>query len=384
MRLPAEDGGYYHWSPSGAEVLVPAPGGFTSRVAFAAAHVVADPRGDDPSAVDWRATLSYRRHLWSLGFGVAEAMDTAQRGAGVGWDIARELIMRTANAAEGPVVYGANTDQLEPGARLSLDEIISAYLEQVEYIEFQGGTAILMASRHLASVASGPDDYALVYDEVIEAASHQVMIHWLGPMFDPALTGYWGGADAEVAANTVLEIVRRHPDRVSGVKLSMLDADLEIALRRRLPERVRMFTGDDLNFVDLILGDEMGHSDALLGVFDAIAPTAAVAFQALDAGDASGFRETLSRTLPLAHHLFQAPTSAYKTGVVFLAYLNGFQDHFRMIQGAESARSLPHLARVLVLAEQAGLIPDVELAQERMSRALELGERVGTGNPTGS
>jgi len=304
-------------------------------------------------------------------------MDTAQRGGGVGWDTARELISRTAAMAEGPVVYGANTDQLESGARAGLDEIISAYREQLHFIEDRGGRAILMASRHPANVATGPDDYLRVYDQVIGAASNPVMIHWLGPMFDPALAGYWGDAEADVAAKTVLDILTRHSDQVSGVKLSMLDADLEVAMRRSLPEGVRMFTGDDLNFVDLILGDEVGHSDALLGVFDAIAPVAAVAFQALDADDIAGYTDTLNRALPLARHLFQEPTYAYKTGLVFLAYLNGFQDHFHMIQGAENSRSLPHLAEVLVLAEQAGLVPDLALAEDRMSQALELGAAGG-------
>lgn len=372
MRLPTGDGGYFTWSPIGTEIVSPAPGGFSSRVGYAAAHVVADPRFDDPSAIDWEATLSYRRHLWSLGFGVAEAMDTAQRGSGVHWETARELIRRTAAQPLGPAVYGATTDQLEPGARLPIDEITAAYLEQLAFIESQGGMAILMASRHLADVAGGPEDYVGVYDELIRAASGQVMIHWLGPMFDPALTGYWGSDEAEAAADTVLSIVMRHREKVRGVKMSMLDADLETGMRRRLPEGVRMFTGDDLNFVDLIVGDETGHSDALLGVFDAIAPVAAAAFQALDKGDSAGFRALLSRTLPLAQHLFRDPTHAYKTGVVFLAYLNGFQDHFRMVDGAESHRSLSHLARIFVLAEGAGLLRDLQLAEHRMRLVLEL------------
>lgn len=376
LSLPTGDGDLIDWAPSGAEPRAPKAGGFTSRTAYAAAHVVADPLKESSEGrppVDWETTLSFRRHLWDLGFGVAEAMDTAQRGGGVGWETAQVLIRRTAAEASGPAVYGAATDQLAPGVRFGLDEIIDAYGEQVSHIESCGGDAIIMASRHLAAVAEGPDDYARVYGEVIEGASRPLMIHWLGPMFDPALKGYWGSNDPRQAAGTVLGIVAAHPEKVVGVKLSMLDRELELDMRRNLPDGVRMLTGDDLDFAELILGDEHGHSDALLGVFDPIAPVAAAALQALDGGDVDGYRRLLEPTLPLARHLFSPPTYQYKTGVVFLAYLGGFQDHFRMIAGAESGRSLPHLARLLMLADDARLIRDPGLAVHRMKLILELG-----------
>lgn len=376
LSLPTGDGDFVSWTPNGGEPVAPEVGGFTSRTAYAAAHVVADPLAESSEGrpqVDWETTLSFRRHLWDLGFGVAEAMDTAQRGGGVGWETAKELIRRTAAEASGPAVYGAATDQLEPGARFGIDEIIGAYREQVSHIERCGGDAIIMASRHLAAVAEGPDDYARVYGEVIEDASRPVMIHWLGPMFDPALDGYWGSDDPGEAADTVLGIVAADPGKVAGVKLSMLDRAFEVEMRQNLPQGVRMLTGDDLNFVELILGDELGHSDALLGVFDPIAPVAAAALQALDRNDVDGYRRLLEPTLPLARHLFSPPTYHYKTGVVFLAYVGGFQHHFRMIAGAESGRSLPHLARLLMLADEAGLIGDPELAVHRMKPILELG-----------
>ena len=380
LALPTEDGRLTKWEPSGVSPPRPAPGGFTSRTAYAAVHVVADPSRETPIGgpppIDWEATLSYRRHLWELGLGVAEAMDTAQRGSGVDWDTARELIRRTAEAARqvaGEAVYGASTDQLQPGAWHPLEGIIDAYLEQVSFIEEAGGTAIVMSSRHLAISATARADFIRVYDEVIDGASQPVMLHWLGEVFDPALAGYWGSHSMQGAVETVLEIVSNHPGKVVGVKLSLLDADLEVRMRRRLPPGVRMLTGDDLNYVDLILGDEEGHSDALLGIFDAVAPVAAAALQALDEGNADRARSLLEPTLPLARHLFSAPTLNYKTGLVFLAYINGFQDHFRMVGGAESARSVPHLARALVLADEAGLIIDPELAMHRMRLLLELG-----------
>jgi len=376
LSLPLGDSGFETWVPSGSEPVVPEAGGFTSRTAYAAAHVVADPLADPSeagAAIDWEATLAFRQHLWGLGLGVAEAMDTAQRGSGVGWATAKELIRQTAAEASGPAVYGAVTDQLDPEGHFDLDQITTAYVEQVAHIEDCGGNAILMSSRHLARTAETADDYARVYRQVISAASGKVMIHWLGPMFDPGLAGYWGTADPWKAAETVLGVVAAHAEKVSGVKLSMLDKELEMWFRQQLPEEVDMFTGDDLNFVDLILGDDTGHSEALLGVFDPIAPVAGAALQALDRGDTDGYRRLLEPTLPLARQLFSPPTHQYKTGVVFLAYICGFQDHFRMVAGAESGRSLPHLSRLLVLADHAGLIGDPDLATHRMRLILELG-----------
>lgn len=350
-----------------------------SRRVFAAAHVVVDPGVDvDPRSgveVDWEATLRFREHLWSLGLGVAEAMDTAQRGMGISYPVVRELVERSAAAAPADrdaIVCGVATDQLADEPQ-PLGAITEAYLEQLAHVEGVGGRAVLMCSRHLARAATGPDDYRTVYDEVIRAATRPVIIHWLGEMFDPALEGYWGHADLARATDEVVSLVAAHADRVDGVKISLLDADIEVAFRRRLPDGVSCYTGDDFNFPELILGDEVGHSDALLGIFDPIAPVAAAALAALDAGDRSAFTDLLEPTVPLSRHLFAAPTYHYKTGIVFLAYLAGHQDHFRMLGGHESSRSIPHLGAAVVLADRAGVLPDPELAAARARRVLEVG-----------
>ncbi|MCC7040088.1 MAG: dihydrodipicolinate synthase family protein [Burkholderiales bacterium] len=353
-----------------------ASGGF-NRVAYAAAHVVVDPRVDhDPwiaSRIDWDATLAYRRHLWGLGFAVAEAMDTAQRGMGLDWPQAFELIRRSiAEARTVPgarLASGAGTDQLDPAMARGVDEVLAAYEEQCSAIEGAGGRVILMASRALARVARSPDDYARVYDDLLRQAAQPVILHWLGDMFDPALAGYWGCATFEEALETVVAIIERRAEKVDGIKISLLDADKEIALRRRLPASVKMFTGDDFNYAELIAGDEHGYSHALLGIFDAIAPAAAAALAALGRGDRAAFERILEPTVALSRHLFRAPTQFYKTGIVFLAYLNGHQNHFTMLGGAQSARSIAHLCELLVLADRAGLIVDPQLAAQRM-RAL--------------
>jgi Protein of unknown function (DUF993) len=343
-----------------------------SRVFLAAAHVVADPLAGGDSvgaAIDWDATLAYRRHLWSWGLGVAEAMDTAQRGMGVGWHQARELIARSAAAAResgGRLAAGAGTDQLAPDGEVSLGGIRNAYLEQCEFVEEQGCQPIVMASRALAAAATGPRDYRKVYDAVLERAGRPVILHWLGGMFDPALVGYWGAHYPGDALDFVTELVTDHAERVDGIKLSLLDESLEIRLREALPGGVRLYTGDDFSFPALIAGG----SDAVLGVFDAIAPAASAALQALDAGDEVRFRELLAPTEPLARRLFASPTYDYKTGLVFLAWLNGHQEHFRMVYGLESARTLVHLAEVFRLADGAGLLRDPALAAERMRRLL--------------
>jgi uncharacterized protein DUF993 len=348
-----------------------------SRIAYAAAHVVADPRSPtDPilgGAIDWDATLAYRRHLWSLGFAVADAMDTAQRGMGLSANGARELIRRSAAEAKavgGAVAFGAMTDGLDPLATHSLDTIEHAFLDQCAFIEDQGFPAIVMCSRQLARAARDAGDYARVYTRVLGALRRPAILHWLGPMFDPQLGGYWGSDDLDVATGTFLDIVRTNRAKVDGVKISLLDAGREIDLRRRLPAGVRVYTGDDFNFPELIAGDEHGYSDALLGIFDAIAPAARAALGALDDGDRARYDAIMAPTVPLSRHLFAAPTYAYKTGIVFLAYLNGFQEHFRMLGGAESARSIVHLARVLELADAAGLIVDQERAAERATRVF--------------
>ncbi|MEX0174503.1 dihydrodipicolinate synthase family protein [Streptomyces sp. LMG1-1-1.1] len=349
----------------------------TSRVVYAAAHVVADPLGDNrpgaPAAVDWDTTLAFRRHLWSLGLGVADAMDTAQRGMGLDWAATRELITRSgaeARAVGGRLACGVGTDHLT-GAP-SLSAVIDAYQEQLAVVEEAGARPILMASRALAAVAKGPEDYLHVYGEVIDTASQPVILHWLGEMFDPALAGYWGGANLDDATDTVLDLIRENQPRVDGIKVSLLDADREIALRRALPEGVRMYTGDDFNYPDLIRGDEVGHSDALLGVFDPMAAVASAALRALDAGDTARYDALMEPTLPLARHLFAAPTYHYKTGVVFLAWLAGHQSHFTMVAGAQSGRSVPHLTELFRLADAAGVLPDPELAVHRMRQFLHV------------
>ncbi|HSJ34721.1 MAG TPA: dihydrodipicolinate synthase family protein [Acidimicrobiia bacterium] len=345
-----------------------------TRRAYAAAHVVADPLGDPvgTSAIDWESTLGFRRHLWSLGFGVAEAMDTAQRGMGLDLEAVRTLIDRSiaeAAAENGEVVCGINTDELS-GPDHTLDTIGTSYLDQLEFVESRGGSAVMMASRALAAAARGPEDYAAVYSRVLGQAGHPVILHWLGPMFDPALEGYWGSTDPTAAMESLMSIVADNPERVDGVKISMLDADLEVEFRRRLPEGVRCYTGDDFNFPDLIAGDAAGHSDALLGIFDGIAPVAATAFHALDRGDTDEFRRILAPTVPLSRHIFEAPTFHYKTGLVFLAYLNGHQDHFRMVGGQEGARSIVHLAELVRLADAAGLLPDPSEVARRLQPVL--------------
>jgi hypothetical protein len=372
IKLVGDHGKSFEWRPSGGSVPVVARKGFSTRRVFAAAHVVADPV---TASVDWEATLAFRRHLWQLGFGIAEAMDTAQRGMGLDWEMARELIVRTAGEAAvtgAPAVYGAGTDQLPHGATVTLPAVIEAYRQQVELIESAGGQAILMASRVLASIATSAEDYLEVYGAIITEAARPVMIHWLGKVFDPDLAGYWGSDDPGSALETVLTLAAAHPDRIDGVKISLLDDRLEKSMRARLPEGVRTYTGDDFNFVDMILGDEDGHSDALLGVFDPIAPVASAALEALDDGDPGRFRTLLNPTIPFARHLFSHPTYHYKTGITFLAYLNGHQSHFRMLGGSESARSMAHLSRLLVLADEAALLVDPDLALRRMSHLLSM------------
>ncbi|MFG3421730.1 DUF993 family protein [Micromonospora sp. NPDC048063] len=344
---------------------------FASRVAYAAAHVVADPSAENvpgtPAAVDWDATLAFRRHLWSYGFGVAEAMDTAQRGMGMDYPAARELVRRSAAAARaegGAICAGVATDQL-PAGPATLDEIRKAYAEQLADVQDAGARPVLMCSRHLAAAARSADDYLDVYGRLLADADGPVVLHWLGPAFDPALAGYWGDADPARAADTVVALIGAHTGRVDGVKLSLLDEDFEVALRRRLPAGVRLYTGDDFNYPALIRGDGEGHSDALLGVLAAIAPPAAAALRALDGGDLATYDRILASTLPLARHLFGAPTFYYKTGIVFLAWLAGHQDHFTMVGGLQSGRSPVHLGRLLRLADAAGLLPDAELAAHR-------------------
>ncbi len=376
IHLPRADGACVPYVPGQPGPFPESAAPPRSRVAYAAAHVVCDPliaSAASPAHLDWEATLAYRRHLWKLGLAVAEAMDTAQRGMGLDWTVSRELIRRSvaeARACGGSIACGAGTDQLVPTPHLTLADVQAAYEEQCEFIEGQGGRIILMASRALAACAQSPDDYLRVYERILSQVAQPVILHWLGDMFDPALAGYWGERDLDAAMEVCLDLIRRNAAKIDGIKLSLLDAGREVALRRRLPEGVRLYSGDDFNYPELIRGDEQGYSHALLGIFDAIAPAAAAALQALDAGDMGRYEALLAPTVTLSRHIFQAPTYYYKTGVVFLTYLNGHQSHFRMVAGMESARSIVHLAELFVLADKAGLLRDPELAIERMRRVL--------------
>ena len=366
-------------------VLTGKPPAF-NRIAYSAAHVVANPRANiDPwlqCAIDWDATLAYRQHLWSLGLGVAEAMDTAQRGMGLDWPTSLELITRSLDAAKDHpgalVASGCGTDHLVLDDVKTVDEVIHAYEVQMEAIEKLGGKLIVIASRALARVAKSPADYERVYDRILRQAKQPVILHWLGDMFDPALKGYWGSHDVEKAMDTALGIIQTHPHKVDGIKISLLDKEKEIAMRRRLPAPVRMYTGDDFNYAELIAGDgfgdhpHQGQSDALLGIFDAIAPAAGSALGALAMGNLDKFHAILGPTVPLSRHIFAAPTRFYKTGVVFMAWLNGHQNHFTMVGGQHSARSLMHLGELFRLADAANVLHRPDLAAHRMKTLCAL------------
>jgi hypothetical protein len=378
IELPLEEGRLTHYTLCEPLALTLPAQPFTSRVAFAAVHVVADPTADHhdrsrPAQLDWEATLAYRRHLWRLGFAVAEAMDTAQRGMGLDWAASQELIRRSlaeACAVGGKIACGAGTDHLAPSPTCTIDEVIRAYEEQIGYVEGLGGRVIMMASRALAACARAAEDYARVYSHILAQVRQPVIIHWLGNMFDPQLAGYWGSSDLNMAMQSCLNILHDHAAKIDGVKISLLDDRREIEMRRKLPADVKMYTGDDFNYPTLILGDDQGYSHALLGIFDAIAPVAAAAFHALDAGDVARYCALLEPTVALSRHIFQTPTYHYKTGVVFLAYLNGHQQHFKLVGAQETARSRQHLAQLFVLADKAGLLHDPDLAGARMRQYL--------------
>lgn len=378
VTLPTADGGTETFETSPPAAFPTRQNRPFDRVAFAAAHVVADPLADDDpwldASIDWDATLAYRKRLWDLKLGVAEAMDTAQRGMGLDWPTAIELIRRSVDAARdhpGALVFsGCGTDHLPPAPDLALDDVVAAYEHQMEAIEEAGGRMIVMASRALAAVATGPEDYATVYRRVLSQVREPVIVHWLGEMFDPALAGYWGAHDHWEAMDVCLDVLAENADKVDGIKISLLSKEKEIEMRRRLPAGVRMYTGDDFNYAELIEGDEHGHSDALLGIFDAIAPAASAALAELAAGERRRFHEILAPTVPLSRHVFRAPTRFYKTGVVFLAWLNGHQDAFAMVGGQESARSTLHLAELFRLADAAGLLADPDLAARRMGALM--------------
>jgi hypothetical protein len=379
IALPTAKGSLEPYT-TGEPVAIPSTAetkGF-NRIAYAAAHVVANPLADnDPwvdTSIDWDKTIAFRHHLWDLGLGVAEAMDTAQRGGGLDWPGARELIRRALEAAKSrpgvKICCGVGTDHLDAKPGVTIDDIIRAYEEQIEGIEAMGGQLVLMASRALAYAAKSPDDYVRVYDRILRQVREPLIIHWLGEMFDPALAGYWGSADHGAAMENCLGIIRANAAKVDGVKISLLSKEKEIEMRRKLPDGVRMYTGDDFNYAELIAGDEEGYSDALLGIFDAIAPAASAGLARLAKGDQQGFHGILEPTVPLSRHIFKAPTRFYKTGVVFLAWLNGMQDHFIMVGGQESARSLLHLAELFRLADKARVLHDPDMASARMTKLL--------------
>jgi hypothetical protein len=382
VLLPGQSGGLWVHR-TGAPGRFERPTRPFNRIAFSAAHVVADALAEhDPAIdvrIDWERTIAYRRHLWSLGLGVAEAMDTAQRGMGLDWPMSLELIRHSLDAARdfpgARIACGAGTDHLAPSPSVTIDDVIAAYELQCASVEVLGGDIVLMASRALAFAARGPDDYARVYDCILSGVQRPVILHWLGEMFDPALEGYWGHHDHMAAMEVALDVIAAHADKVDGVKISLLDADKEVAMRRRLPPTVRMYTGDDFNYPAMIAGDGVGEgtqaqSDALLGIFDAIAPAASAALGRLAEDDLEGFHAILEPTVPLSRHIFRAPTRFYKTGVVFLAYLNGHQDHFVMVGGQQSARSIRHLAELFRLADAAGVLADPDLAAARMKAVL--------------
>lgn len=351
-----------------------------NRVAYAAAHIVCDPLLEVAptlnSAIDWDATMAFRRHLWKLGFKVAEAMDTSQRGMGINWETAAELIRRSILEAKNidgaDLSCGAGTDQLEAISQPSLDDVIAAYEMQFEHIEKYGGRSIMMASRALVRAAQSADDYKFVYNRLLSNAQDKVILHWLGDMFDSNLKGYWGSQNFDEALNTVVEIISENANKIEGIKISLLDAEKEIELRKRLPDGVLCFTGDDFNYTDLIEGDGTRHSHALLGIFDAIAPSASKALSALAKSDRATYHDTIEPTVALSRKIFEAPTQYYKSGVVFLAWLNGHQNHFTMAGGMQSARSSIHYCEIFRLADEANVFDQPDLAVSRMRALLSV------------
>jgi len=377
LNLPKADGSIENYRLAASRTFPAKLEGTLNRIAFSAVHTVANPLADiDPwlsAAVDWDKTIAFREHVWDLGLGVAEAMDTAQRGMGLDWPTSLELITRSVRAAKarGALVFsGAGTDHLAAEDAKTIDDVIRAYEEQIAAVEKVGGRIILMCSRALAKLGRNADDYAKVYNHVLSQVREPVIIHWLGDMFDPALSGYWGTADLDRAMDAAVAIINANAAKVDGVKVSLLDKQREIDMRRRLDKNVKMYTGDDFNYAELIAGDDKGFSHALLGIFDAIAPAASYALSRLAAGDEAGFHDVLGPTVPLSRHIFKAPTRFYKTGVVFMAYLNGHQDHFTMVGGQESTRSTVHLAELFRLADKAGLFANPELATRRTKAVL--------------
>ncbi|MBA8877641.1 dihydrodipicolinate synthase family protein [Phyllobacterium myrsinacearum] len=380
LDLPAADGTLSAYRLSGEPTPRPTSPPSFNRIAYAAAHVVSDPRKDSSPwgapVIDWDATMAFRHHLWAHGFKIAEAMDTAQRGMGLDWTGAQELIRRSLNEARSvpgaDLACGAGTDQLAPENTQTLQDVISAYETQIGFVEAEGGRAVMMASRALAKIAKSPDDYRTAYGEILRQTQNKVVLHWLGDMFDPQLAGYWGSHVFEQALETVLAIINDNRDKVEGIKISLLDNSKEIALRKRLPEEILCFTGDDFNYAELIEGDGERYSHALLGIFDAVAPQASKALALLADGETQAFRDVIEPTVPLSRKIFEAPTQYYKAGVVFLAWLNGHQSHFTMPAGMQSARGIVHYADIFRLADQANVLDKPELATSRMKSLLQV------------
>ncbi|MDJ0820996.1 MAG: dihydrodipicolinate synthase family protein [Paracoccaceae bacterium] len=382
MRLPTYAGTLEDYTLRGTPLVPRPPRGPFTRTAFAAAHVVSDPLAErDPwlgrPAVDWENTLKFRHYLWDQGLGLAEAMDTAQRGMGVDWMTAKELIERTmieakAHPLKPRVACGAGTDQHAAEDLKTADDLVAAYSEQMEAIEAAGGQIIIMASRAMTAAGKGPDFYQQVYGRLIDQAAQPVILHWLGDMFDPALSGYWGHDDLDAASDAVIGLIEDHAARIDGIKISLLEQSREEAFRKRLPEGVRLYTGDDFNYAALIEGDGAHYSHALLGIFAAIAPAAAQALEALSAGDTDTFHALLGPTVPLSREIFKRPTQFYKAGIAFLAWLNGAQSHFIMPAGFQASREITHYAEILRLADAANLLVQPELACERMGTLLKL------------
>jgi len=379
IRLPQSDGSLKSYTLKAKPIVPTGPTGQFNRTVFAASHVVINPAAtqdpfDASPSVDWETTLAFRDHLYRLGFKVAEAMDTAQRGMGVDWPVARELIQRSirhAKAVAGAdLACGVGTDQLAAGPELSLYDVEAAYREQFNVVQAEGGNVILMASRAMARAARSADDYHQLYGRLLQDSDNPVILHWLGDMFDPALKGYWGTSDIPTALDTVTELIRDNASKIEGIKISLLEAKWEIELRRRLPAGVKMYTGDDFNYAELIAGDEQGHSHGLLGIFDPIASVAAVALSELAIGNTQRYRDLLDPTVALSREIFRAPTRHYKAGVVFLAWLNGHQKHFSMAGGAQASRGIVHYARVFELADDCGVLTDPVLATARMRQLL--------------
>lgn len=379
IQLPQLDGSFKEYSLKADPIAPSGPVLPFNRTVYAASHVVInqfatqDPLDGSP-AVDWETTLAFRDHLYALGFKVAEAMDTAQRGMGVDWPVARELIQRSIRHAKtvpgADLACGVGTDQLVAGADVTLDAVEKAYREQFAVVQAEGGSSILMASRALARSARSADDYHRLYGRLLQDSDKPVVLHWLGEMFDPALKGYWGSSDIPTAMETVLELIESNVHKVEGIKVSLLEAKWEIELRRRLPASVKMYTGDDFNYAELIAGDEVGYSHGLLGIFDPIASVAAVALGELGKGNNQKFREVLDPTVALSREIFRAPTRHYKAGVVFLAWLNGYQSHFSMAGGAQASRGIVHYAKIFELADACGALSDPDLALRRMKQLL--------------